>query len=164
MLLLIAIVTVFDTTAQVAYKKVYGKKASYSVSIPAEYTPKKSVGENIDLNFIDSKGASIIVVIRQLPSGISEKNINDMLLIPENDFVNDLEAMGLENVTILKRGIRNINNVDSYYSYFTSNILYHHSIAQFRNGKLINLQFSCPKSLKDVYMPHIFRVVNSLKT
>lgn len=161
--LFIFLVSSTSLFAQVSFEIVQGTKANYSLSIPLNYVSKEAIGANIDLKYVNSEGASIVTTVRKLPVGVSDEQIVEMGSLADEDVINQLEANGMENVTLIKRGFLTINNVKSYFMYFTDETLYHHSINQFKRGKIINLTITCEYSKKASYMPYIFRVTNSLK-
>ena len=150
--------------AQVSFKTVRGTKANYSISIPTNYVSKDAIGANVDMKYVNSEGASIVTVIRTLPSGVTESDLDQMNIPTNQEFKDQLEATGLQNITVIKRGFMDINGVRSYYAYYKDTELYFHSIMQFRKGKLINLTYTCENAKRETYMPYIFRVVNSLKS
>lgn len=155
---------IITAVGQVSFKTVYGKKATYSISIPTSYVTKEAIGANVDMKYVNSEGASIVTVVKLLPTGVTESDIDQMNTPTNQEFKDQLEATGLQNITVIKRGFIDINGVRSYYAYYRNTELYFHSIMQFRKGKLINLTYTCENEKRDMYMPYIFRVVNSLKT
>ncbi|MCW3108270.1 MAG: hypothetical protein JWQ09_2776 [Segetibacter sp.] len=150
--------------AQVSFKTVYGKKANYSITIPSNYIVKEAIGANVDMKYVNSEGASIVTVVKTLPAEIKESDIEQMNLQTNQEFKDGLEATGLQNVTVIKRGLMDINGVRTSYAYYRDSELYYHSIMQFRKGKLINLTYTCENAKRETYMPYVFRVVNSLKS
>lgn len=163
-ILLLALLSSSDLYAQLTFKTVKGTKANYSISIPSDYTLAKIIGGNIDIKYSNSEGASINTVVKNLPSEVSDNDIEQMNIQSDAEFVNQLESNGLENVTVIKRGMKIVNGINSCFAYYKDAELYYHTIMQFRKGKLILLTFTCEYSKKGLYMPIIFRVVNSLKT
>ena len=155
---------VVQVHSQVTFKTIAGNKANYSISIPANYTSKTAIGANVDLKYVNSEGASIVTVVRTLPNGVKESDIDQMNIPSNQEFIDGLEANGLQNITVIKRGFIDINGVRSYFAYYRDTELYYHTITQFRKGKLINLTYTCENSKRENYMPYIFRVVNSLKS
>jgi hypothetical protein len=149
--------------AQKTFQTVRGNKAHYTIEVPSDYSAKDKIGANIDLKYVNSEGASIVTTVRILPDGVKDEQITEMGSLSDAEVVNQLEANGMENVTLIKRGFLTINNVKSYFMYFTDETLYYHSINQFKRGKIINLTITCEYSKKGTYMPYIFRVTNSLK-
>jgi hypothetical protein len=83
--------------------------------------------------------------------------------ISDDEFIDIMESMGSQNITLIKRGFIYINGVKSFYAYYRDLDLYYHSITQFKNRKNFNLTYTCAYQDKDSYMPYIFRVVNSIK-
>ena len=154
----------FNSFCQVAFNTIYGNKANYSISIPQNYYSKEAIGANVDLKFINSEGASIITVVRNLPFKISEKDIASLNLSSDQEFIDQLESTGLQNIRLIKKGLIKINGVTSYFSYYRDSELYYHSITQFRKGKILNLTYTCEYFKREIYMPYIFRVVNSFKS
>jgi hypothetical protein len=150
--------------SQVSFKKVQGNKANYSLTIPPDYFSREAIGANVDLKYADSEGASIVTVVKSLPSGVRESDIEQMALLSNQEVVDQLESMGMQNITIIKRGFIVINGVRSYFSYYRDIDLYYHTITQFRKGKIITLTCTCDNNRRSSYMPYIFRVVNSLKS
>lgn len=151
------------STAQKSFQTVRGSKANYTLEIPSDYYSKEKIGANIDLKYVNSEGASVITTVKKLPDGVSDRQIDDMNDATDNQIINQLEANGMESVTLIKRGFLTINNVKSFFMYYTDGTLYYHSITQFKNGKIINLTYTCEYQKKSSYMPYIFRVTNSLK-
>lgn len=150
--------------SQVTFKTVQGYKANYSITIPSNYFTKDAIGANVDLKFANSEGASIVTVVRTLPNGVKESDIDQMNIPSDQDFIDQLEANGMQNITVIKRGFIDLNGVRSYFAYYRDTELYYHTITQFRKGKLINLTYTCENVKRETYMPYIFRVVNSLKS
>lgn len=150
-------------TAQIKFQTVSGNKGNYTLDIPPNYYLKESIGANIDLKFVNSDGASIITVVKKLPVGLAENFINAFNEVSDQQLVDQYESSGLENISILKRGFITINNVNSYFIYYTDGVLYHHSIFQWKNGINLNFTYTCEYKNKALFMPYIFRVVNSLK-
>lgn len=150
--------------AQVSFKTVYGSKAKYSLSIPSNYVSKEAIGANVDMKYVNSEGASIVTVIRTLPSDVIESDIDQMDTPTNQQFKDQLEANGLQSITVIKRGFLIINGVRSYYAYYRDAELYYHTITQFRKGRLINMTYTCENTKRETYMPYIFRVVNSLRS
>ena len=163
-ILLFALLTSSNLFSQITFKTVRGSKANYSISIPDNYFITETIGGNVDIKYANSEGASIITVIRTLPEGVTDNDIQQMNTPSDQEFVNALESNGLENISVIKRGFIIINGIKSYFAYYRSTELYYHTITQFRKGKLINLTYTCEYRKKDLYMPYIFRVVNSLKS
>jgi hypothetical protein len=149
---------------QITFSTVKGKKANYSLSIPPGYQSKESIGANVDIKYVDGEGASIITVVRTLSSNVTNQDIRQMAQLSDADFKDQLESNGMENITVVKRGITEINGVTTYYAYYRDDRLYFHTITQSRFGKIINLTYTCEYARKDQYMPYIFRVVNSFKS
>jgi hypothetical protein len=158
----------FTTThilySQVSFKTVEGSKANYSISIPSDYFKKDATGANVDLKYANSEGASIVTVIKNLPPDIKESDIDQLAIETDQEFIDGLESTGLQNIEVIKRGFLIINGVRSYFAYYKDNKLYYHTITQFRKGKLINFTYTCENDKRELYMPYIFRVVNSLKS
>ena len=153
----------FNAKSQMIFKKVFGKKATYSIEVPKQYSIKEAIGANVDIKYVDSYGASVITVVKKLPQGASEKDINQMNQISDFEFIDIMESMGSQNISLIKRGFIYINGVNSFYAYYRDLDLYYHSITQFKKGKNFNLTYTCAYQQKDSYMPYIFRVVNSIK-
>ena len=163
-ILLFTLLTSSNLFCQITFKTVRGTKANYSISIPDNYFIKETIGGNVDIKYANLEGASIITVIRILPDGVTENDIQQMNTPTDQEFVNALESNGLQNVSVIKRGFLIINGINSYFAYYKDTELYYHTITQFRKSKLINLTYTCEYSKKSLYMPYIFRVVNSLKS
>ena len=161
-LFFICLLIIQTVLAQVSFKTVNGLKANYSLSIPDEYYSKTGVGRNVDLKYVNSNGASILTVVTNAPPGTSENDLIQMANTTNQDLKRQLESTGLENISIINKGLRQINGVTSYYAYYRSTILYHHVITQLVKGKIISLTYTCEYRLKDSYMPYINRVSNSL--
>lgn len=161
--LLIGIVSM----GQVSYSAERGKKANYTIEIPSTFVAKPVIGANVDLKFGNAVGASIVTVVRQLPVGMPDNFIKQLPNQTEYQAKEQMEASGLEDVTIIKRGIVVINGVESFYNYYTTKVdgvtLYYHSISQCVNRKMIVLTLTCEYSEKYSYMAYFNRVVNSLK-
>lgn len=149
--------------AQVSFKAVLGKKANYKISIPSDYIAKTIIGENVDLKFTNSEGATIVTVVNILPTEYNDNDILEMEKLSDYEVIEQFEARGMFNVTLLKKGILKINGVNSFYTYCHDNLLYYHSITQFKKRKIINLTYTCEYSKLNSYSAYIFRVVNSLK-
>ncbi|MFM2338180.1 MAG: hypothetical protein RL115_1373 [Bacteroidota bacterium] len=150
--------------SQVSFTTVQGQKANYTLSIPSSYLYDKAIGVNVDLKYNNEEGASIVTVVKKLPSNIKESDIDQMSIPSDQDFIDQLESNGLQNIRVIKRGFIHINGVRSYFAYYRNTYVYFHSITQIRKGKIINLTYTCEYLKKDAYMPYIFRVVNSLKS
>lgn len=150
--------------SQVSFKTVEGVKANYSLSIPSDYFKKDAIGANVDLKYVNSEGASIVTVIKNLPPDIKESDIDQLTNETDQEFIDGLESTGLQNIEVIKRGLLIINGVTSCFAYYKDNKLYYHTITQFRKGKLINLTYTCENDKRELYMPYIFRVINSLKS
>lgn len=144
-----------------------GKKANYTIEIPSSFVAKSPIGANVDLVYVDKNGSSVITTVGTLPSGVRDEQIVEMSNLSDYQVVETIEANGMEGISLIKRGFITVNNVKSYYVYYTSSdrlsTLYYHSINQFKRGKMINLTITCEYSSKGSYMPYIFRIVNSLK-
>lgn len=149
--------------SQITFENVNGIKASYTIEIPSNYKKYENIGANIDLKFANIEGASIVTCVKQLPSGTKDSQIKDMAIPSDAWVIDNAKANGMENFMLIKRGLITINGRLSYYLYYTFDDLYFHSITQIRNGKSINLTYTCDYSKKANYMPYIFRIVNSLK-
>ena len=164
--ILIAILFQNICTAQSTFVVKTGKKANYTLEIPKEFTAMEAIGANVDLKFVDKNGASINTVVKKLPAGVKESQIIEMSYPSDATVKEQLEAQGLEEVKIIKRGMTLINGVNTYYQYYTTNVdgttLYYHSINQFRKGNMIVLTFACQYSEKHNYMAYINRTINSL--
>lgn len=152
-----------NSFAQKTFQTIRGNKANYTIEVPSDYIAKEKIGANIDLKYVNAEGASIVTTVRTLPNGVTDDQISEMGKLSDEEVVNQIEANGMENVTLIKRGFLTINNVNSYFMYFSDGTLYYHSINQFKKGKIINLTITCEYSKKASYMPYIFRVTNSLK-
>lgn len=156
----------YSSIGQVEFITKSGNKAKYRIEVPVSFKERATVGANIDLKFADANGASIITVVRKLPNGVGDKRIVEMSYPTNEAIMNQLEAGGLENVSIIKRGMTTINGVTTYFQYYTSNvngvILYYHSLNQFYNGNMIVLTITCEYSNKFSYLPYINRITNSL--
>jgi hypothetical protein len=83
--------------------------------------------------------------------------------ISNEALINQLSFGGTERVKLLKRKFEVINGRNSFVLDYKDSELYTHSIMQYRNGKIIHLQYTCPLEKKSSYLPYIFRVSNSLK-
>lgn len=166
---LLILLTLFSTItfAQQQFTTVKGIKANYSIEVPNSYIKKSIIGKNVDLRYSDNNGSSIVTVVKNLPSGVSDEQIKVLPLQPDYMFIEDLEADGMENVVIIKRGMKIINGIQSYYAYYNcmqnGSTIYNHTITQFRKGKLINLAVTCNQNEKSTYMAIINRIANSLK-
>jgi hypothetical protein len=152
-----------NANAQMLFNKVFGKKATYSIEVPKQYYSKEAIGANVDIKYIDKYGASVITVVKTLPQELGENDINQMNEISDYEFIDIMEAMGSQNISLIKRGFIYINGVKSHYAYYRDVDLYYHSITQFKKGKNFNLTYTCAYQEKESYMPYIFRVVNSIK-
>lgn len=150
-------------SAQIPFQTVSGIKGNYTLDIPPNYSPKISFGANIDLKFVNPEGASIITVVKKLPDGLSENSIDAFNDISDQQLIDQFESYGSENISIINRGFIKINNVNSYFIYYTDGVLYHHSIFQWKNGINLNFTYTCEYKKKALFMPYIFRVTNSLK-
>jgi hypothetical protein len=150
--------------AQASFKTVRGTKANYTISIPSDYQPKSAIGANVDLKYANTEGAGIIVVILKLEAGTKSDDVVIMNSTTDSQFVEQLEARGLMNVRVIKRGFIDINGIKSYYAYYRDDEIYYHTITQFIQGKLLNLTYSCLYPQRDLYMPYMFRVMNSIKS
>lgn len=144
-----------------------GNKANYTIEVPSSFNLKETIGANIDLKYADKNGASIVTTVKKLPTGVRDEQIVEMSYPSNAQVINQFEANGMEDVNLIKRGFITINEVKSYFIYYTANVdgtvLYFHSLNQFKNGNMINLTVTCEYANKASYMPHTFRVVNSLK-
>lgn len=150
-------------TAQKKFQTVRGSKADYTLDIPSGYSAEESIGLNIDLKYADKEGASIITTVKKLPRGVTDEQVVDLNNMTDKQIVNQLESLGMENITIIKKGFLQINSMNSYFLYYTDGNLYHHTLTQFKEGNIFNLTITCEYSKKSIYMPYIFRVINSLK-
>ena len=160
---ILAITCSLKINAQQSYKTVKGIKLNYSLTIPSNYDKKEAIGTNVDLKFVNQEGASIIIIVKNIPTTNSKNDIFQMNNISNEEFVNDLSFGGTEEVEILKRSFTLINNVNSFILDYKDSELYTHSIMQYRNGKSILLNYTCPVNKKSSYLPYIFKVSNSLK-
>jgi len=104
-----------------------------------------------------------VTVVKKVPSSFSGFDISAMTNPSDYEVVQQLESNGMQNVTIIKRGMILINGIHTYYAYYQDLENYYHTINQIRKGKLINVTYTCNYSKKETYMPYIFRVINSLK-
>ena len=161
--LIVAFLCNIGSRAQIPFNRVIGKKANYSLDVPGNYFSKSAIGANVDIKYINSEGASIITVVKSLPSDVRESDIKHMNDPSEYEFVEEMESMGLQNISLIKRGFLVVNGVKSHFAYYRDNDLYYHSITQFKNRKILNLTYTCEYRSRDLYMPYIFRVVNSLR-
>lgn len=164
--LILLLISFFNVTSfsQVKFKTIQGSKANYSITIPSNYYVKDAIGANVDIKYVNSEGASIVTVVRTLPSNVSESDIDQMNIPSNQEFIDQLEANGMQNINVIKRGFIEINGVRSYFAYYRDTELYYHTITQFRKGKLINLTYTCEDAKREIYMPYIFRVINSLRS
>lgn len=149
--------------SQTTFKTVRGSKTNYSISIPSDYYVLENRG-NIDINYANSEGASINVVVKDLPEGVTEKDITEMSKLTNQQFINQLESGGIFNASVIDRGLIYINGVKSDFKCFKTDQLYYYSVMQFRKGKLICLTYTCSYDDRNNYIKTIKRVVNSLKT
>jgi hypothetical protein len=169
LLILFALIIVSLTClAQEKFLLKSGTKATYTIQIPESFkTYTTTIGANIDLIFGDITGASIITVVRNISSDYTGDLLDEMASATIEELKNELEANGVENVNILKKGLTNINGRKTFYQYYTANAngesQYYHSIVQVIKNKLIALTQSCVNSKKSNYMPYFFRTLNSLK-
>lgn len=160
--------------AQTEFARVSGKKATYSIEIPDNFTYKPPIGKNIDLNYLDNQGNSINTVVMDLPPGIKDGDVSKVYMeITENEYAQGLESMGLTNVKVIKRGTIYINDIESFHYQYTTTVYYsggikdvryHYVVSQFRNGKLLQVQYVCEFDKKDLHLPYINRVMRSLKS
>lgn len=150
------------TIAQVPFDKVYGNKGTYFIEVPKRYFPMSAVGANVDIKYSNDEGASIITVVKNLPSNVRESDINHMNDVSNYEFIEQMESMGMQNISVIKRGFIYINGVKSHYAYYRDDLLYYHSITQFKKRKILNLLYTCEYHKKDLYMSYIFRVMNSI--
>jgi hypothetical protein len=153
----------FISHGQITFIDIYSKKASYKISIPPNYTIKEAIGLNVDLKFVNEQGFSIVSVVKNGPPGIKSSDINFMNDASDYEIKENLEASGARNIKILNKGVIDVNNHPSAFTYYTDGELYYHSITQFRKGKILNLTYTCTLQQRDITMPYIFRVINSLK-
>lgn len=162
---LLLLLLIFGSTyAQVPYTTVQGKKTKYSIDVPSNYTSKQATGSNVDLKYVNSEGTSIVVVVAPVPNGsASENDIEQMMSISDEKWKDMLESRGMENVTIIKRGIIKINGVKSNFCYYKDSELYFHTIMQIRDNKFVTLTITCLYNKKGLNLAMINRVVNSLK-
>jgi len=152
-----------DSNGQTSFLKVLSTKAPYSIEIPEGYFEKKRIGVNVDMKYVDSRGASIVTVVKNLPPDIKESDISHLNSASDYEFSEEMAAMGLFNVVVIKKGFIIINGVKSSYVYYRDNELYYHSITQFKRRKILNLTYTCEYENRDLYMPYVFVVVNSIK-
>jgi len=152
-----------ESISQTTFKTIRGSKAIYSISVPSNYQSKEAIGANIDIKYVNSEGASIVTVVKKVPSSFSGFDISAMTNPSDYEVVQQLESNGMQNITIIKRGMILINGIRTYYAYYQDLENYYHTINQIRKGKLINVTYTCNYSKKETYMPYIFRVINSLK-
>jgi len=108
---LVSILLASFVHSQASFKTVFGKKATYSISIPNNYVSKEAIGANVDMKYVNSEGASIVTVVKTLPAGVSESDIEQMNLQTNQEFKNNLEASGMQSITVIKRGLLEINGV-----------------------------------------------------
>ena len=162
-LIILSLIYYLNSSAQISFLKISGKKANYSIEVPGDYYIKSAIGANVDIKYINSDGASIITVVKNLASDVRESDINHMNDPSDFEFVEEMEAMGLQNISVIKRGFLYINGNKSHYAYYRDNYLYYHSITQLKNRKILNLTYTCEYRSRDLYMAYIFRVVNSIR-
>lgn len=162
-ILLLISVTSYVSFGQIPFNDVYGKKENYKISIPEDYSRKEAVGANVDLKFVNNQGYSIVTVVKTGPAGLKSSDIEFMANASDYDVKKGLEATGLSNITILNKGLIEINDYPSGFIYYTDGDLYFHAITQFRKGKVINLTFTCTLSERNSNMAYIYKVINSLK-
>jgi len=164
-LVIILIALWYNSYSQVvSYRTTHGAKANYSIEIPSNYSPKEAIGRNVDLKYVNSEGTSIVVVVAPVNNGSSsEVDIEEMMNISDEKWKDMLESRGMENVTIIKRGILKINGVKSYFTYHKNSELYFHAIMQIRDNKFVTLTITCFYKDKGLNLAMINRVVNSLK-
>jgi ribosomal protein L30E len=162
-IIILAITCSLNINAQQSYRTVKGIKSNYSLTIPSNYNKKETIGTNVDLKFVNQEGASIIIIVKNIPNTNSKNDITQMNNISNEEFVNELSFGGTEEVEILKRNFTLINNVNSFILDYKDSELYTHSVMQYRNGKSILLIYSCPVNKKSTYLPYIYKVSNSLK-
>lgn len=148
---------------QNTFNDTYGKKANYKISIPQNFIVKDAIGINVDLKYVNEQGFSIVTVVKNGPPGLKSSDINFMKDASNYEIKEGLEANGLRNITILKKGLIDINDYPSGFAYYTDGELYYHSITQFRKGKVLNLTYTCSLKERDENMAYVFRVINSLK-
>ena len=150
--------------SQLTYKTIRGSKANYSISIPTNYNIEENTNDNVDINYSNSEGSSINIVVIKLPSSVSEKDVTQLLKTTNQEFINKLNAGGIENVTIIKRGVIFINGIKSVLNYYKDDHLYYYTVMQFRKGNAILLTYTCVYNKIELYLPVIKKVANSLKT
>ncbi len=160
--LLLTIVIICSSFFQIEFKTIQGTKANYTISVPSTYKISSAIGKNVDIKFIDDNGASIITVLKKL-SGIQEKDIEIMGAQSDSEIKTQLEATGLQNITVINKGFTYVNDVKSFFIYYKNNSLYFHQISQFRKGNILTLTYACFNSQRDSYMPYIYRVANSIE-
>lgn len=138
---------------------VNGKKAHYSVLIPEGFIARQAKGANVDLKYVNNQGCSIVTVVLDQSKEVFDQEIM------QSDFEtkNDLELNGLENVTIIKRGARIVDGVETYICIFDANNLHNYSVTKYIGKRVVNLNIGIPIRLKNLYKPDIFKVSNSFK-
>lgn len=153
----------FSLFSQIKFSTVQGKKDNYFITIPQNFYEKESIGENIDLKFSDKFFNSIITVVKRGPSGLKSTDVKIFKDQSDYEIIKGIEASGLSNLTLINRGFTYINDYPTYFIYYTNGEMYFHSIVQFHKGNIINFSYNCSLSEKDIHLPYIFRVINSLK-
>jgi hypothetical protein len=148
--------------SQVSFFTVSGVKAKYRIDIPKGYSSAKKIGKNVDLKYENQDGAAIVTVVRVLESDIGDRLIDLINQQSNEQLKNQIEATGLLDITILKKGIISINNRKSFFTYYKDEDFYFHSISQINGKILINITYTCPLSKRHLYMPYVNRVMNSL--
>jgi hypothetical protein len=152
----------FSLSGQIVFNDVYGKKANYKISIPSNYIKSDAIGANVDLKYVNNQGFSIVTVIKKAPTGTKPNDIKFILQSTDYEIKKGLEATGLSNLTILNKGLTEIDGHPSAFVYYTDGELYFHGITLFRNGKVINLTITCTFRERNSNLAYIYRVVNSL--
>jgi len=148
---------------QISFKTVSGNKDRYSITIPQNFFEKESIGANVDLKFSDKFGNSIITVVKRGPSGIKPNDVKIFKDQSDYEIIKGIEASGLSNLSLINRGFTYINDYPTYFIYYTNGEMYFHSIVQFHRGNIVNFSYNCSLTEKDLHLPYIFRVINSLR-
>jgi len=100
-----------------SYKTFVSERYSYSIEHQTSFSQKEITGKNIDFKVADSKGNSIIVVVKKLMPHEEKATIDDILSIPASTWEDNLQ---LPNVKVIKKGVVYVDNQKGMFMHYTS--------------------------------------------
>lgn len=148
-----------------AQKTMRSANYGYTIEIPDAFVKKPIIVKNIDLKFANSKGSSIVVVVKKLPQDAVNADVAVLSSFTNGQLVEILSA-SLDDVKIIKRGLTQINGVKAYYVDIThgkgNSMLYGSNYCLFKGGSQYTVTTTCSPKDRSKIGIYFFRAVQSL--